>query len=53
MTKDATPSPTRNADQRGEKPLRYLDPRETRRTPPSLRTAEEARLAAEIEKLRG
>lgn len=53
MTKDPTPSPTGSANQRDEKPTRFIDPRETRRTPPSLRTAEEARLAAEIEKLRG
>ncbi len=56
MTNETRPSDSTARDPREEKQPapRFIDPREGRRTPlGNLKTDEEARLAAEIEKLRG
>jgi hypothetical protein len=48
-----TPAPKSPQDKQDEAPARFEDLRAPRRMPPArLRTEEEARLAAEIEKLR-
>ncbi len=54
MTDETRPADPTPRDAREEAKPRFIEPREARRVPLSnLRTAEEARLAAEIEKLRG
>ena len=54
MTHESRPADPAARDARDEKPLRFIEPRETRRVPLSnLQTEDEARLAAEIEKLLG
>jgi hypothetical protein len=54
MSKTNTPTPAKPSQQRDEKTPRFTDLREPRRVPlDHRRTDEEARLAAEIEKLRG
>jgi hypothetical protein len=55
MTKETRPAGSSAHAQEDAAPKpRFLDPRESRRVPlGNLKTDEEARLAAEIEKLRG
>lgn len=56
MNNDTRPPGSRSSDTRedGQPAPRFIDPREGRRAPlGKLKTDEEARLAAEIEKLRG
>jgi hypothetical protein len=56
MNKDTRPTGSKAQDPRedGQTAPRFIDPREGRRIPlGNLKTDEEARLAAEIEKLRG
>lgn len=54
MTNETRPDVPAARDARDEKPPRFIEPREARRVPLSnLRTEDEARLAAEIEKLLG
>ena len=54
MTNETRQADPTARDVRDEKPPRFIEPRETRRVPLSnLQTEDEARLAAEIEKLLG
>lgn len=54
MTDETRPADQNVRDAREDASPRFIEPREARRVPLSnLRTDEEARLAAEIEKLRG
>ena len=54
MTNETRPADPTTRDVREEKPSRFIELRDTRRVPLSnLRTEEEVRLAAEIEKLLG
>jgi hypothetical protein len=54
MTNETRPADPTTRDVREEKPSRFIELRDTRRVPLSnLRTDEEVRLAAEIEKLLG
>ena len=54
MTNETRPTDPAVREARDEKPPRFIEPRETRRVPLSnLQTEDEARLAAEIEKLLG
>ena len=54
MTNETRPADPTVREARDEKPPRFIEPRETRRVPLSnLQTEDEARRAAEIEKLLG